>query len=157
MKKSGFALLLLLAGCAVPTTPVDDFTGHWSGSLTGDYNCTDSTTQQVTFMSEGYDISQSGTSASISVAYCSGLVLDGTASGNELDLSATADTALACLQTGNAGINVTINDFSGGIFTLEKVDGGTALGVSLDEDIAITDPQGNAHTCSGTVMGTLSL
>lgn len=155
MTRFGLALwcAVILAGCPAPENSADDFTGQWTGVLTGNYNCADGTTAQVIFTSEEYDISQSGTSDSISVAFCNGLVIDGTASGDELDVTPSQDTSLACTQTDNAGNTITINDFSGGSFTFD----GSNLDVSLDEDVALTDSSGNSTTCSGTATGTLSM
>jgi hypothetical protein len=155
MKKTGLALgcVLLLAGCPVPQTPSHDFTGRWTGTLTGNYNCMDGTTIQVVFQQGELDISQSGTSDSILVSFCNGLVLDGTASGNELDVAASADTSLSCTLVDQSNSNVTINQFSGGSFTFDNA----KLDAKLDENISLTDSSGNATSCSGTAIGALSM
>jgi hypothetical protein len=151
MKKPGLGLCcaLLLGACSAPSTPApDDFTGHWSGTLTANYNCKDGTSDQVVFTSLEFDISQSGSSDSVLLAFCNGIVIDGTASGNELDVTATTD--ISC--TLSVGSGVTINDFSGGSFTFD----GSQLDVSLNEDVSLTDSSMNATTCSGAATGKLS-
>lgn len=97
-------------------------------------------TAQAQFTSEAWQITQSGTSDSIAVAFCGGLVLNGSANGDVLSLQPSGDTSIACTQSDSAGNTITINDFPGGSFTFD----GSNLDASIEEDVQI-----NGLSCNG--------
>ncbi len=136
------ACILVLAACGTPG--YDDFSGNWAGVLNATFSCMDGSTVQVTFASEQYNISQSGPNATISVAFCGGLVLGGTASGADLSVIPSGDTSQACTQVDANGNTITINDFAGGDFTYDGIN----LDANLNEDVQI-----NGLGCSGTASG----